>query len=58
MPQNMLSTADVAAYLQITIERVLAYIRDQELPASWIGRKWRIAMPDVLALVAANKKGR
>lgn len=57
MSENpLLSTAEVASYLGITVERVLGYVRTQEIPASWIGRKWRMSMADVNAFVTANKK--
>ncbi len=55
--RDILSAADAAAALGISVDRVYALIKAQRLPARKISRDWAIARSD-LALVADRRPGR
>jgi excisionase family DNA binding protein len=57
MPEGWLTTAEVAAMLDITIRRVQALINSGRLPAEKVGQIWLVKAADV-NLVRKRKPGR
>jgi len=55
--RDILSAADAAATLGISVDRVYALIKAHRLPARKISRDWAIARSD-LALVTERRPGR
>ena len=55
--QEIINTAEAAAILGVSVERVLKLIKAGRLPARKISRDWAIARAD-LALVADRRPGR
>lgn len=56
-PSKLLSTAEVAAHLDVTRQRVLELISDQRLPAIKVGRAYVVRAGDLAAL-RLHKVGR
>jgi excisionase family DNA binding protein len=54
---KMLTTKDAAAVLDVSVRRVLQFIKEQRLPAQKMGRDYLIKEED-LKLVADRKPGR
>ena len=56
-PSKLLSTAEVAAHLDVTRQRVLELISEQRLPAIKVGRAYVVRAGD-LASLTLHKVGR
>jgi len=48
---ELLTTAQTAEYLQLTERTIRQYIKDKKLPASKLGKAWRIKKRDVDKLI-------
>lgn len=51
---RLMTTEDVAAYLQVSVPQVATMIRRGELPARKIARSWRVRPADLEAYVDAQ----
>ncbi len=56
-PTKLLSTAEVAAHLEVTRQRVLELISEQRIPAIKVGRAYVVRAGD-LATLTLHKVGR
>ena len=54
--REILTVAQAAEYLQFDPDKVYRLVRTGELPASKIGKEWRIRRADIEALLRATKQ--
>ncbi len=58
MDDEILTVAQVAAYLKVSNKTVLKWIKSDKLVASLVGRIYRIKLSNIHAYLAANSNGK
>jgi len=58
MARDILTVAETADYLRVNRETVYRLVQSGRLPASKIGRLWRIQMPDLIRFLESTKNQR
>jgi excisionase family DNA binding protein len=54
---RLLTATELAAYLQVHIKTVYAWVARGELPSIRVGRQVRFSQDDILRWVSARKEG-